>query len=92
MAQIKNAEDAVRLLRNASIALAIIPLLDNIEESLNKPWDEETFKATDQAIEKFVNDLSQYGFDLVSNKTAGEAYGEIIAGHDQALAEMAQAQ
>lgn len=53
------------LLRNAAIALSIMPLIENIDESLEKEWNQETFEATDRAMNQFVEDLEKLGYLIV---------------------------
>lgn len=61
MADTRKSHD---LLRNAAIALAIIPLFDNIDQSLEKEWNNETFDETDRAMNKFIADLEKLGYAI----------------------------
>lgn len=74
MAQIKDAEERMKNLRNAAVALAVIPLVNNIDESLDKEWNKETFDATDRAMNQFVDQLADLGFNIVPTISAEEVF------------------
>ena len=73
MVEVKSREDAARLMRNAAVALSLIPLMENIDQSLDQEWNSETFAKTDEAMERFVDDLEKLGFGVVPLVTMDEA-------------------
>lgn len=75
-------DNATNLLRNAAIALSVIPLLENIDASLDQEWNQETFEKTDAAMNRFVEDLEGLGFAIIPLTDAQTAYdrsGEKLA-------------
>ena len=73
MSDKENPVNPNKLMRNAAIAMSLIPLLDNIDESLGEPWTEETFQKTDKAMDDFVNSLESLGFAFVPLVSLGES-------------------